>query len=403
MIALSITAWVLLAVCAAAVAIWIVLLVRINMMLVDRPTVRDGIDLPAPPDGWPSLSIIVPAHDEQDMIDGCATLLREQEYENLQIVFVLDRCTDNTAAVLARHARADPRIVVIENESCPEDWAGKCNAARIGAEHATGDWLLFTDADTRFDPQLARAAVALARERDLALLSLLSTLTVEHRFERIAQVAATMTLLELYPIHRTDRTKSPRPFANGQFMLFRRDWYDRIGGHDAVKDALLEDIAAAKLIARHGGRGSVLFADGMLMCSMYDSPAAFDAGWRRVFIEACARRPARLRKWSRRTLAFGAAMPVLQVAALITAAGLASAGDPPLAIAMAATVLVGWAAQTAVLLRVYALARAPLRTILLYPLGCLIVGRILARAARDLELGRPIVWGRKEYVLEPRG
>ena len=96
-------------------------------------------------------------------------------------------------------------------------------------------------------------------------------------------------------------------------------------------------------------------------------------------------------------------MPVVQVAALGTAAGLASAGDPPLAIAMAATVLVGWAAQTAVLLRVYALARAPLRTILLYPLGCLIVGRILASAARDLELGRPIVWGRKEYVLEPRG
>ena len=272
MIALSITAWVLLAVCAAAVAIWIVLLVRINMMLVDRPTVRDGIDLPAPPDGWPSLSIIVPAHDEQDMIDGCATLLREQEYENLQIVFVLDRCTDNTAAVLARHARADPRIVVIENESCPEDWAGKCNAARIGAEHATGDWLLFTDADTRFDPQLARAAVALARDRDLALLSLLSTLTVEHRFERIAQVAATMTLLELYPIHRTDRTKSPRPFANGQFMLFRRDWYDRIGGHDAVKDALLEDIAAAKLIARHGVRNCFLPPTALKLMRQVENP-----------------------------------------------------------------------------------------------------------------------------------
>jgi len=403
MIVLKVIAWLLLAISVGAVVFWIVLLVRMTMMLLDRPTVRDGIDLPAPEDGWPTLSIIVPAHDEEQMIDACASLLREQDYENLQIVFVLDRCTDNTAALLARHAAADSRIVVIENETCPDDWTGKCNAARRGAERATGDWLLFTDADTRFDPQLARAAVAIARDRDLALLSLLSTLTFEHRFERIAQVAAAMTLLKLYPIQRADRTRSPRPFANGQFMLFRRDWYDRIGGHEAVKDALLEDIAAAKLIAGHGGRSSVLFADGMLMCSMYDSLAAFEAGWRRVFIEACARKPGRLRQWSRRVLAFGTAMPVFQVATVAAATAVAITGDPPLAGAMAATVLAGWGAQAAVLLRIHALAHAPLRAILLYPLGCLIVGRILASAARDLELGRPIVWGRRHYVLEPRG
>ena len=402
MITLSIIVWMLLTVSAAAVVLWAVLLVRMMLILADHPTVRDGIDLPAPEEGWPALSIIVPAHNEQEMIDGCARLLRDQEYENLQIVFVLDRCTDDTAAVLAPHASADPRIVVIENDSCPDDWAGKCNAARLGAEQATGDWLLFTDADTRFDPQLVRAAVAIARDRDLALLSLLSTLTFEHRFERIAQVPAAMTLLKLYPIQRTDRARSPRPFANGQFMLFRRDWYDRIGGHVAVKDALLEDIAAAKLIAGHGGRTSVLFADAMLMCSMYDSLPAFEAGWRRVFIEACARKPGRLRKWSRRTLASGAVMPVLQVATLAAAAGLAHAGDAPLAIAMVATVLAGWGVQAAVLVWIYTLAHAPLRTILLFPLGCLIVGRIMANAARDLELGRPIVWGNKQYVLEPR-
>jgi len=64
MIVLKVIAWLLLAISVAAVVFWIVLLVRMTMMLLDRPTVRDGIDLPAPEDGWPTLSIIVPAHDE---------------------------------------------------------------------------------------------------------------------------------------------------------------------------------------------------------------------------------------------------------------------------------------------------------------------------------------------------
>ncbi|NDC52379.1 MAG: glycosyltransferase [Actinobacteria bacterium] len=79
------------------------------------------------------------------------------------MIFVLDRCTDGTLAEL--RAIDDPRLVIIENGSCPEDWAGKCNAARIGAARARGELLLFTDADTWFDPRLVRATVALLRGR----------------------------------------------------------------------------------------------------------------------------------------------------------------------------------------------------------------------------------------------
>ncbi len=402
MIPLTITAALLLALSAAGLLFWTVILVRMSLMLVRRPTVREGLRLQGPPGGWPRLTVVVPVHDEERVIDGCATLLRGQDYENLEIVFVLDRCTDATARLLSRHAETDPRVILVENDSCPPDWAGKCRAAHLGARRAGGDWVLFTDADTRFDPQLCRAAVALACDRDLALLSLLSTLTFEHRFERVAQAAAAMNLLILYPIHRSNRARPPRPFANGQFMLFRRDWYDRIGGHAAVKDALLEDIAAAKLVRRHGGRGGVAFADGMLVCSMYETLAEFQAGWKRIFIEACDRSPARLRKWGRRTLAYGVGLPLAQLGALGAAAALGGAGKGPLALALAATVLAAWAAQGAVLLRTCALNRAPRRSVLLHPAGCWIVGRILLSGARDLERGRPLVWGRREYVLRPR-
>jgi cellulose synthase/poly-beta-1,6-N-acetylglucosamine synthase-like glycosyltransferase len=399
---LTTTAVLLLGLAVAGLVFWTALLVRTSLMLVARPTVREGLRLSGPEGAFPALSIIVPVHNEEGLIDGCAGLLRAQAYDDLEIVFVLDRCSDGTAAILARHAAADRRVVLVENESCPEDWAGKVHAAHQGAQRARGAWLLFTDADTRFDPELCRAAMNLARARGLVLLSLLSTLTFRHRFERIAQVAASLALLIMYPVHRTNRSRPPRPFANGQFMLFRRDWYERIGGHAAVKDALLEDLAAAQLVRRHGGPAQVYFADGMLMCSMYETLAEFEAGWRRIFIEACDRDPKRLRKWGRRTLAYGVLLPAAQVGGLAAAAAVARSGDPALSIGLAAVVLAGWAAAAAVLLRIYRLSRAPRWSIPLYPLGCLIVGRLLLRGAGDLEQGRPLVWGRRQYVIQPR-
>jgi GT2 family glycosyltransferase len=399
--ALWIIAWILLSLSVWAFALWAILLVRFQLMLRGRATVRDGLDLPAPEGVPATLSIIVPAHNEEDLIDTCASLLRRQVYPDLQIIFVADRCTDETLERLQRHAAADPRIVVVTNTECPSDWTGKCRAAHCGAEHATGEWLLFTDADTRFDPRLARAAVALALARDLDLLTLLSTLTYERIFERVAQPAASFNLMRLYPISRVS-SRSPRPFANGQFLLFRRAAYERTGGHAAVRDALLEDIAFARKIRADGGRSLVAFADGMLTCTMYDSLAAFESGWKRIFIEVCDRKPARLRKEGWRTIGCGTMLPLVQVAALAIAPLVAAGGDKPLGAALVAAVLAGWCVQAMMLLRSHVQARAPRHAVVLFPLGSLIVGRVMLAAARDLEQGTPLVWGQRQYVLEPR-
>ncbi len=402
MAALTTIAWLLLAVSTAGLTFWLVVMALVGRSLVGQPTVRRGLESPRPEGAWPRLSIIVPAHNEEQMIDACARSLREQEYDNLEIVFVLDRCTDATAERLAPHAAADPRVVIVENDTCPEEWAGKCHAAQCGADRATGEWLLFTDADTRFDPKLARAAVALALERRSDLLSLLTTLTAHHRFERIVQPVAVVNLARMYPIERVNRAERTRPFANGQFMLFRRSWYERLGGHAAVRDALLEDIAFARLLHRRGGRGALVLADGMLVCSMYDSLGAFKAGWKRIFIEACGRKPARLRKNGWRVLVSGIVFPLIQLATLITAAAVALNGQIPLGIAMVAAAGGAWLAQTAALLRVYPLGGAPRLAVLWYPAGCWIVGRLMLAAASDLEQRRPVIWGGKQYVLAPR-
>lgn len=381
---------------------WIVVGVRVRQLLRDRPTVRTGLALSEPNGGWPMLSVIVPAHNEESEIERCVRSLREQAYPNLEMIFVLDRCTDGTKNILERHAAKDDRIIIIENDSCPDDWAGKCNAARLGSEQARGQFMLFTDADTQFDPELCRASVALAAHHDLGLLSLLSTLTYEQRHERIAQPVASVTLVRLFPFKRLGSDKKTRPFANGQFMLFQRQWYEQLGGHHGVKDDLLEDLAFARLLKAEGGEYATVLADGMLWCTMYDSMRAFCEGWKRIFIEACRRHPSRLRKNAWRIFTSGIVLPALQVIGLALAIVIGVTGDWPLAVTLGGLVVLGWAVQFLVLLRVYRASGAPVRSILWYPIGCWVVGRVMLKGANDLEARRPVRWGGREYVVEPR-
>tara|TARA_Y100000589_G_scaffold144843_1_gene138465 strand:+ start:14154 stop:15362 length:1209 start_codon:yes stop_codon:yes gene_type:complete len=402
MIALSVLAWILLTFAVCALVLWLTVFVRLVRIIRTRPTVRAGVGLPEPPGGWPSISVIVPAHNEERVIERCARSLMEQEYPSLQCIFVLDRCTDETAARLRAIDPGGERLHIIENESCPSDWAGKCNAARVGAEQAEGELLLFMDADTCAAPGLLRAAAAILRARGIGLLSLLSTLTCDEEFELRSQPIASMLLLALYPPDMVNRPVHPRPFANGQFMLFDREWYDRIGGHEAVKDDLLEDIAFARCINSNGGRGNVLMADGLFTCSMYSSREAFRCGWQRIFIEACRRKPARLRKHAARVACLGVLLPAALIAGIPVGvvSGMLDGPGPgfDLAVASAAALCL----QVLGLALMCRMGRQPVRSLLQFPFGCLEVARILRRGAEVLRAGEPIVWGGKQYVLEAR-
>ncbi len=143
-------------------------------------------------------------------------------------------------------------------------------------------------------------------------------------------------------------------------------------------------------------------ADDMLICSMYESLAEFRQGWKRIFIEACGRKPARLLKWAARSLVIDVVLPLVQLATLASAPAVAAAGEVPLALTMTLVVLTGWTFQGAVLWRFYTMGRAPRLAILLYPLGCWIVARVMLSAARDLGRGKAVVWGGRRYVLKPR-
>ena len=399
---MELLAWIFLVPLALVAVYWTIVWIRVERIVRDRPTVRAGLAIDAPKEGWPAVSIVIPAHNEERVIDACCTSLRKQNYPSYEVIFVLDRCTDRTREIVARHAAEDERIRFIEIDHCPDDWAGKCNAARHGAEVATGEWLLFTDADTEFDPDLIRAAVAIAREQKASLFSLLSSLTYDEKHERIAQPVAGMTLVRMYPFQRSRSKKPVRPFANGQFMLFDRTWYERVGGHAAVKDDLLEDLALARLVQRRGGRAVTYLADQMLRCSMYDSMDALRNGWKRIFIEACRRKPARLKQNAWRVIGGGVGVPVLQGFALLAVVLLAWVGEFAWVGVLLITFSAGLIVQTIALTRIYRLSGVPLSAIAHYPRGCWIIGRAMLEGAHDLEARRPIRWGGREYILEPR-
>ncbi len=393
----------------ACTAYWAAATLRIADSLRRLPTCRAGAALPEPSGGWPAVCVIVPAHNEGAQIAGLVASLRAQRYPRLSIVLALDRCTDDTEARARAAAEGDDRIEIIGIDRCPPEWAGKVHAVWSAVSRSPrareAELLLFADADTEFDPDCVRAAVALLGARGLDMLSLLSTLTSDRWFERAAQTAFSLELLRQYPLLSANRWPEPRPFANGQFMLFRRAAYERIGGHEAVRTALLEDIALARAVALAGLRPGVLLAGGMLRCRMYDDWTGFRRGWKRIFIESTGRRSSRLLSLARRQAVSNFALPLASLACFGVSAWTSLHPDPPFRLLDAAGLLIsGWALKSylgAMLLALRA-GRQPLWTAALQPIGGLLCAVVLRESALDLRRGKATAWGGRAYVLEDR-
>ena len=429
----SILLWILLLPVVATLGIYGVVAARVWQAARTLPTARDGLMIAEGIAEWPPLTVIVPAHNERDVIGRMARSLLSCSYPDLSVVFVLDRCTDDTEAVLREAIRneegnPDPRVEIIVNDHCPEGWAGKVHAMHRGYREAKAldrlrspdeaSWtpqprvdvhdlsrgmVLFADADTEFDPACLRAAAALLIDRDLDLLSLLSTLTRERWYEKLIQPAATFELVRQYPLDHVNDPSKPRQFANGQFMLFRRAAFDSIGGHAGVQNALLEDIQFAKIFGQkaRGLRLGCLVADGMLSCEMYRDEAAFERGWKRIFTEAASRRTSKLRTASVRLLLIGAILPVLsEVAFWCALAGWLLYGPSVLVGLCTLASVLAFLAFMAAIGMVYRQQHQNPLLLVFFPYGAWKVAALLRRAARDLERGTQTQWGGRHYTRE---
>jgi chlorobactene glucosyltransferase len=167
-------------------------------------------------------------------------------------------------------AAKDDRIRLIKGELLPEGWAGKPFACYQLAEKAKGSWLLFLDADTTHAPHMLRSTLALALELKPSMLSGFPRQMAESLPEKIAMPVLYFVIMSLLPLWWLHRSTGHRPSLTiGQFILFPREDYWRIGGHMAVRDRILEDVWLGVETVRHGGRHVAIDLSTVFFCRMY--------------------------------------------------------------------------------------------------------------------------------------
>ena len=244
---------------------WIVALLRtiLNVLIVHRLKAR----MPAV---TPLVSVIVPARDEEDDIERTVRSLLAQNYPELEVIVVDDRSTDGTSAILARLSAEDARLIVLRGEEPPAGWLGKPWALHQGSLVAKGELLLFVDADVLYQPGGVAAAVARYAESGVGLLSLFPRFGMQGFWEHVAMPNLAVFAFTVLPLWFANRTRFPvLAVGGGPGNLLRRRDYEEAGGHSALKDAVVDDVALARLMRRRGHRTEAVRADDFVYVRMY--------------------------------------------------------------------------------------------------------------------------------------
>ena len=226
------------------------------------------LDPPAP-DGLPAtsrVSAIIAARNEELDLGACLDSLLAQDYPDLEILVVDGGSADGTREV----ARArGPRVRLLEEPPLPDGWVGKNWACHIGARAATGSFLLFTDADVRYHPSVVRATVRWAEREGAALATLAPRFEAVGFWEKVVLPFYAQMVLTYFRTPRVNLPRSRAAMANGQFLMVRREAYDRVGGHAAIRSAVLEDVRLAQGFRSAGLPMRVAWAPGLLTTRMY--------------------------------------------------------------------------------------------------------------------------------------
>jgi len=380
----------------AAPVLWALPFVALPLVVALRARRSRSLDDVAPDvsPSSPLVSVVIPARNERRNVETCVRSVLAAAYPRLEVIVVDDHSTDGTGDIARGVAASDSRLRVIEAPPLPPDWFGKQWACAAGARAARGELLLFTDADTRHASDLLPRAVNAAARDGADLLTVAGHQEMHSFWERVVQPQLFVMLATRYggTEQVTNAHRAADVIANGQFLLVRRDVYDAVGGHAAVRDVVAEDLAMAQRFFRAGKRVVMLMATRQLSTRMYASLDELVRGWgkniyaggRNAMIGGRLGRavfPAVLLA----TPVVGLTPPVILV--------LAVAGMLPAAWLLWSAVVVGaalvfWAA-------VYRFIGESVRYALVYPLG---FAMLLYIAASAIARGSRVEWKDRAYV-----
>jgi chlorobactene glucosyltransferase len=329
----------------------------------------------APRPNGPTLSVIIPARNEALNIETCVRSVLAATYAPLEIIVVDDRSSDDTAGIVGRLAAAPEaggRVRLVRGTDLPPGWFGKAWALVQGYRAATGDLVLFTDADTKHEPELIPRAVTALRTEHADLVSVIPRQEMGTFWERLVQPHVFFALqARIGDLRQVNRTRTVwNAIANGQFVLTTQVAYEAVGTHAAVRDSVAEDVMLAQAYVRGGRDIFLLHAQDYMATRMYRSLREIIGGWSK-------------------NLALGAplmAPPIAIVRRLLPylmwLPVLAWIG-PPLAwlVWRWDFTMIAMAASLGTWLEIYRREQAPWWYALLYPVGAGIVAYIMLRSA----------------------
>ncbi|MCI4341709.1 MAG: glycosyltransferase [Thermoplasmata archaeon] len=231
--------------------------------------IMPGLEPSSPgPSRHPRVSAVIAARDEEEDLGPCLDSLLAQEYPDLEVIVVDGGSSDRSREVAtARGAR----VRLLEEPPLPAGWVGKNWACSIGAAAATGEYLLFTDADMRYHPRALAASLGWAEREGADVVTVAPRLETAGFWERVVLPFYTQMVLTYFRAPRMNRPGSRAAIVNGQFWLVRRNVYEEAGGHAAVRGYVLEDIQLARRLKQRGAKLRIAWAPELLATRMYRS------------------------------------------------------------------------------------------------------------------------------------
>lgn len=227
---------------------------------------------------YPKLTAVIPACNEEATLEPAVRSLLAQDYPNLEIVLINDRSTDGTGAIIDRLADSDARVVPLHIDELPVDWLGKVHAMHRGTTVATGEWILFADADVCYEPAALRNTVAFAETHAFDHVSLIPRLVRRGMLHNIMLDTFGTALLLTVPLHSVSDPDSDAFFGVGAFNLVRRSAWARTEGFAWLRMEIADDMALGLMLQRSGARTFAGAAQDTLTLEWYESATAMVRG-----------------------------------------------------------------------------------------------------------------------------
>lgn len=342
------------------------------------------------PEVWPRLSVVIPACNEADTLESAVVTLLQQDYPDLEIILVDDRSTDGTGELIDRLAHQDLRIRAVHVETLPRGWLGKVHALHRGVEQASGDWLLFTDADVHFACGTLRRAVALVLHQRVDHLALIPQ-TIQKSFW--LEVAVSTFGLLFFITTRAASVNRPgsKAFVGiGAFNLVNAERFHRTLGFEWLRLEPGDDVGLGMMLKQAGGTTHLAFAYEDLFVQWYPSVAAMFKG-----LEKNLFGPGSDYRWWLMLLQVGIIWALVVAPYFSLALGL-TRGLAPLWIAGATAI------SMHLIFSVFFVAEQKTKSLslLLFPVGLFLITAMMLRAGYQCVKNAGIDWRGTHYPLD---